>query len=345
MDNYNLIHCVKGKKYDSLNDLLGQLEEEKINDIYYYLFDKEVKMNKNLLIKKISKKLLNKEIIEGIIYNLINDEFNLLQKIIDNNGIINDNNFIISNCILLQCRGILYLVSENDEAYLIIPKEIVEIVSRIDLESLRNQVQKNTRLLDLASAMVNLYGVVNVQDYIDACFKYYNYDNIMEINIVSVLDPSRFNSIVVFDLEDNKYLSKAEYMEPGSYELLQSKIYDSEYQFLKTKDISISELLPYSDLYYFGSNEEIDKLRKYLNKQGLNNSDINDILSLIIQTIRTDYSSGIYFIKEILNDYGIELNIKKINELITLINNIYYSIPVWGSKGWTMKEILLSDFN
>lgn len=254
MDNYNLIHCIKGNVTDNLNDLLEQLDEEYLESIYYYLIKKEIKMNKKVLIKKISKQLLIKETIEKIISVLINDEYQVLLKIINNNGIIQDNEIILGNCVLLQNKGILYLINENEKAYLIVPKEIIEIIKNLDLDNMQNEIQKNTRLNDLAYSMVNLYGIVKVDDYIKACFKYYNYDNVMEINILSVLEQSRFNPIVIFDVNDINYLSKDEFMESGYYELLQSKIYESKNHFIDKKEISILELLKYKDLSYYESN-------------------------------------------------------------------------------------------
>ena len=107
-------------------------------------------------------------------FNLLEDEFNLLENIINNNGVLQNIDFILCNCELLKCLGILYLINDNNSVYLIIPNEILEIVKELDLDKIKNQVSKNTRLHDLALSMINLYGIVRVEEYIENCIKYYN---------------------------------------------------------------------------------------------------------------------------------------------------------------------------
>ena len=102
--------------------------------------------------------------------------------------------------------------------------------------------------------------------------------------------------------------------------------------------------MQYKELFFYETSKETDKLKDYLSNFSLSNEDIDSLVSVIVETIRIDYTSGIYFFKDILSDFNIELNEDNIDEFLLLVNNIYYSIPIWGSKGWTMKELLLSDF-
>ena len=337
------IYCTKGQVFNNLEEILNQENEQKLNEIYYYLYNKEIKTNKNTLIKKISKKLINSETIYNIINNLYNDEYNLLENIINNNGVLQDNNFKLCNCQLLICHGVLYLINDNNNVYLVIPKEIIEIINKLDLDKIKNQVFKNTRLSDLAYSMINLYGIVKLEDYIDYCIKYYNYEDIKEINFLSVVLSGRFNHPVIYEIDDTKLITKEEFLEFGHYELLESKFFQMDFNNFDKKDLTLSEILQYKDLSYYEKNKEANALYKFLKKYDIEDDDINFLIGVIVETTRIDYMSGILDFKDIFLDFNINIDENNFNELITLINNLYYSIPVWGSEGWTMKEILLFD--
>ena len=339
--DFILLNCVEGKVSNNINDLLNLMNEQKLGEIYFSLYSKELKTNKNNLIKKITKKILNKDFLFNTLFNLLEDEFNLLENIINNNGVLQNIDFILCNCELLKCLGILYLINDNNSVYLIIPNEILEIVKELDLDKIKNQVSKNTRLHDLALSMINLYGIVRVEEYIENCIKYYNYEDINEINLKAVFQPYRFNPVTIYDFDDINIMTKEEFLDFGRIEMIESKYYDLDF-LPEKKEIELFELLKYKELYYHDDNNEIKKLEEYFKKYKLNKDEITLIIDNIVEIIRIDYGSSMMYLKDALSEFNIKLNKKNFNELITLINNVFYNIPVWGSEGYTTKELLLN---
>lgn len=73
----------------------------------------------------------------------------------------------------------------------------------------------------------------------------------------------------------------------------------------------------------------------------VDSEDAQDITEAIVQLLRSDYSTSMYYINEVFNDFDIDLDKNNIDEILYYISKIANNIPLWGNKGWSNKEILL----
>lgn len=340
----NLQFCNEGNISNNLNVLLEQSHKEELERMYFYLTKKNIRTNKKQLIKKVYKLLTNKDTIYKIILNLLNNEYEQLIKIIDNSGIIQDDYVKVGCLELLKNFGIVYIINQDNQIYVVVPDEIINIIKSINLEECRNQIQKNTRLVDLVYAMINLYGAIRFDEYIDCCLDYFHYESPEEINILSVFNGGRMNPPTLFDVDGITYVTKEEFLDYDFYSLIESKIYHADLYEIRRKDIDLADLLKYSDFYYFEPSDETEKLKKYLVRHGLDESSSNLLIATIIQTIRIDYTTSVIYISDIFDDFEFVIDDNNMDEILGLINSIWNSIPVWGTCGWTNKEILLSTY-
>lgn len=333
--------CLESEITKDLYKLIELYDEDVLNHIYYCITDKEIKLNKKQGIKKVLK-LLDKDNIYTAINHLINDEFKILEDIMDNNGIIEvDDDIIIADYFLLRNKGISYFIKNHNKYYVIIPDEILEIINKFDLEKLKNQIQKNTRLFDLAKSMINLYGVCTFESYIYNCYDYLKYEDPKEINVFSVVDNGRFNPIVVYNLDGVECMVFDADLD-FDYSYLSDRLGSINMFEVAIKDIPLSELLNYKKFTYYEDTKEVKKFKKYFLDQDYEEDVINDLTEEIVNLIRKNYQEAMLLLDEVFDDHDVEIDEDNIDYILVLINNIYNNIPIWGSNGWTIKELILN---
>ena len=337
-----LEHWFKESKLtNNLNNLIELYNDVDLSNIHYCITDKEAKLSKKQGIKKVLK-LLDKDNIYTAINNLINDEFKILENILDNNGIIEvDDNIVIGKYLLLRNRGIYYFIKDNDKYYVIIPDQILQIIKKFDLEELRNQIQKNTRLYDLAISMINLYGVCTFENYVLNCMDYLKYEDAREINILSIVDNGRFNPIIVYNLDGVECMTFDSDLD-FDYSFLSDKLNNLNLFEIAIKDVPLQEVLKYKDPFYHEDIKEIKEFKKYFLDKGYNEDNINELTEELVNLIRKNYQEAILFLEETFRDHDIDLKEENIDDILMLISKIYNNIPIWGNNGWTNKELILN---
>ena len=236
-----------------------------------------------------------------------------------------------------------YTFNYEDKLHIIIPNEIMEVIKNIDINTYHEKSIENSKLVDLAYAMLNLYGVVPLEEYLTSCYKYYNYKNDTEINLDSLFIPERFISIKAIQNENNIYIVKDDCLDDCdeyiNYKVI-TRMEDDLFEF-DFKEITLEELLNNKELHYYKETDEVIEFKEYLRDNNLDEENIDLLIGSIILSFRRDYNEGILILNETFEEEGIELNKDNIEEIMTYVNKIIDNIPTWGNKGWTNKEIIL----
>ncbi len=329
----------------NLKPILELYDKDYLIDFYYSITKKQLNSNKQNLITKLYKLLTNENIIKNFISTLIDEEYNEVIRIMTNKGSIQDNYIEYKLYSCLKNFGLVHTFNYNSNLYIVIPDEIMTILNNIGIDKLTTKIEENTKTVKLAYSMVNLYGVVPLDLYLDCYGKFYRKPN-SEKDFECVFFPERINPIRLFDTNENLYFTREEFLDEAYDDAMTKKItckYEDclfNYDF---KEINLEDLLNYYDNYYYEETKAVKEFKNYLKKKKLSNDTINSIVSNIIQSFRIDYDNGIFFLNEMLEDDNYEINNSNIDEILPYINNIVNNIPMWGNKGWTNKEIILKE--
>ena len=341
VESVELKYALKGGIKNNLKDILKLYSKIELEEMYDNVIDDNNKFSKTKLIDKIYDKLTDKSVISKFVNNLINCEYEELLKIYNSNGVMKNNNIVYISYALLKSYGVVHTFNENNELYVVIPNEIMDILKGLDIRKLSKKIDCNTKLYDLADSMVNLYGVVPMHEYLANCGKYYGYNEIDNFDCVFI--PDRPGKVALINTEYDYYIVKEEYLYDYDKSIIFkiiSKMEDDLYD-IETKDISLDELLKYRDLFYYKSNSATKEFIKYLIKKGLNEEEANSVVEGIINTYKFDYNEGIEFFIDNFDEVNLEVNEENIDEILVYVNKIIDNIPMYGNKGWSNKELIL----
>lgn len=327
-----------------LKEILNLYSKDCLSDFYSSMTNDIAKGTKSVLIEKLCDYLLDEKLINRIFNSLSTKEYNFLINIVDNNGVIQNDYIDYHDYIFVNYFGIVYNFNYNNKLYTVIPNEILDIIKNIDTSKYSNTALENDKIIDLANAMCNLYGAAPINLFIEACKKYYN---ISKVNLDCILFAERNNSIRCINYEDKHYIVKDEFTDEYNINNILKVIEDMEdilcnFDF---KEIQYNNIIKHKSLYYYEENSATVAFADYLKKQGLDKEEINDLISVIIESFKINYNGAISSLNEILSEFKFVLNEDNYSEFMTYLGNVVDNIPLWGNKGWTNKEIILEKFN
>lgn len=339
----NLDNAIKSDVETNLMTLLEKYDKDYLYELYYVISGKESKLNKKQLIIKVFDLLTNRDCIYCILNNMFDNEYDILCKIIDNNGTIQDDYVEPNDLAYLRYTGLVYLINNNDNIYEIIPNEIMSVLKTIELKELKKIVNDNRFLHVLLNSMLNFYGVVTIDDYLKRCNEFY--EDVSFDSIRFLLVRPGFNPPTIYtSSRDIDYLVKSEYLEFNEIYLIDRIVDNIEVNHIPIKEIEIAELLKYDDNCYYKQNKDTDSFKKYLKKIKVKDDNIDLTIGIIIQTLREDYLSLINIVNDIFEDEEYRLSKKDIPVILDFINKILNNLEIWGNNGWTNEEIILKEY-
>lgn len=337
---------VSKRPSSNLNDILNLYSVEYLMDFYETITEDTFVGNKKKLVNTLYATLTSKDYINRIFNSLSLKEFNILMNIVENDGCIQDDYVSYLDYSFISNFGVVYKFNYKNRLYIIIPDEIINVINELNVSEFDGIVSENSKIITLAYAMCNLYGVVPIELFIEACEKYYN---IVDINFDCILYAKRGNSInFIFDNnEDGIYLVKEEYLEDNNLNNVY-KIIDNYNDILcrfDFKEIEIEDLIKYEDIFYYKKNASSERMANFLRGYGYTEDIIEDIIASIVQTFKNDWITGFSILNDILLDYDLVITADNYDEFMFCFNNLINEIPMWGSKGWTSKELILKNVN
>lgn len=334
---------VNNEPIRKLKSILKLCDKSYLEELYFNITDFESDDKKKVLIDALYSKLSNKAVIQKFLDSLIKDEYDVLIKIIENNGCIQDDYIEFNFYHYLKAFGIVYTFNYQDKFYLVIPDEIMNELKDIDICSYSTNIDNNTNLFKLAYSMVNLYGAVPLNLLRDYYIKHYS---VFNPNLNCLLSNAKPRKMKTIETEKNIYFVKDDdlgdlneiTLTNKTLLMLDDNIYDFDY-----KDIEIDNLLKYYNMFYYEDTDSVISFKKFLKGYNLNEGEIDSLVSGLINSFRRDYSEGMHLLNNIFLEFNIEVNNSNINEILLHLNNVVNDISSWGNKGWTNKEIALMN--
>ncbi len=291
---------------------------------------------KKELVKIIYEALTDKDKLTNLVERFIDKEFNLLKELMSNNGSIQDNNISMEAYHFLYVTGLVFLFRRKNKFYISMTNDVYNTIKKIDLNKIQKIVDENTKVYNLVRSMVELYGLLPYS-YLDYYYSLY-YGNGEELDVPNnaLLFCERADYIEIIHTEEDMYFVHKILLRKDLENVLDDIV--SRRKSIKRKPIKLKELLKYSNYDYYEETESKNNFKKYLKKKNIP----QDIIEAIIKIISDLYRLGNSFIGptiEMLQDYGVEVNKRNIQEISEYLINIYNNSRIWTNNGWTPKEM------
>lgn len=294
---------------------------------------------KKELVNIISSALINKDKLTDVIERFIDKEFDLLKKIMSNKGTIQDNNISVEVYHFLYMTGIVFLFRQENKFYISMTDDVYNVIKKIDLNKIQKIVDENTNAYNLVRSMVELYGVFSYS-FLDYYYSlYYGNGEELDAPTNSLFFCERADNIDIIHTKHNMYFVH-KILKHRDLETLLDDIV-SRQESIRRKPIKLEELLKYANYDYYEETESKNKFKSYLKKNNIP----SDIIEVIIKIISDMYRLGNSFIGpsiETIQDYGVEVTEKNVQEILGYLMEIYNNSRIWVNNGWTPIEMRIN---
>jgi len=189
-----------------------------------------------------------------------------------------------------------------------------------------------------ASAAVNLYGLLPIEDFQELITSYGYWKaprGQIDTELVSYLEELSEYEDIVFDLEDG-FLVHYELLSPEFEEVYNLCI--KRLSEVTRKSLPKEEFINYENDYYFVTSAHWAKLRRFLIGAApyFNEEEIEDVCVDLLLLIR---ASRIHNALSYIERAGIKLRAQQNIECYNLLLQIQESTRIWGNNGHTTDEL------
>lgn len=324
----------------NLKEQLNQLTVKDLRNICdLFNLNNMSNKKKDILIEEVYHTLTNDKMLSMVIPRMIDKEFILLKRIIKNKGTIKDNTICEEDYYYLYTLGIITIYKKDNNQHISIADYIYNVIKNINLDKFDTIIEENSNVYYLLKAMLELYGVVSLEDLEEIYNKYYNIND--KYNWDIPMNPfyftSRLDRIESIKLKDRIYYVN-KILTTEYFEDILSNIINSHNK-INRKDLSKQELLKYSDYSYYKETNSIKEFKHYLQDKVPTNK-IDNIIINIINIFKLSPGNIEVAIK-MLEVY----NLKEKDNLIIkeYLTNIYDETILWQNNGWTTNELTTKE--
>ncbi len=336
-EQLNLQNATNTPIVKDLKELLNALVVKDLKHIgELFLINRLSNKAKKELVNIIYNTLTNEDKLSEVIERFIDKEFNLLKALMNNKGTIQNNKISIEQYHFLYMLGIVFLFRRDNKFYISMPDDVYNVIKKMDLSKFEKIVEENTKVYNLARAMIELYGVVSYEEMDYYYSLYYGNGEKLDIPNNALYFCNRCDNIVQIHTNHNLYFVNS-ILDNEKFEPILDDIVSRQME-IKRKPIKIDDLLKYLDNNYYEDNDSKRKFKNYLRKNGVSDEQIEEI----ILNISKMYRLGNTFIGSafgMLEDYGIEVTEDNMQKILNYLTDIYNNTRIWNNNGWTPIEM------
>ena len=320
-----------------VRDLKGLLNCFTASDLRYALRmntdDKLNRVPKKELVIKLYDAITTEMGLRNIISKLLDNEFKLLKRIVVNDGVLQDNMVPMEDYHILYILGIVFLFRRGNKFYISMPTDVYEVMKDINMDDFIDEVNDNTKIYEMYLAMIRLYGVITIDDLVNA-YNFY-YGEVDRNKVTMLLSWHRIDRHMV--IIDNGRYYVTNILEDDEFGDVRDKIIERQKE-IPCKRLSLEELLKYSDFDYFDDNIVPDDFRKYLKKKNVSDKKVDSLLF----SICNHYKLGHEYVAttfEMLINNGIDIKEDELQMVLNYLISIYNNTRLWINHGWTPIEL------
>ncbi len=288
-------------------------------------------LNKDELSKRLVELMPKK--IEGVLNTFDKERYDLVKKIIMNNGYIKatDTDIDISKIYYLRSYGLIFSGLLNGEKTLAMPIELIEAFEDHDTLEYRKIVNRNTLWIELVTGMLFYYGYMNIEKVIEKIQEYTE----MECDI------SQFLLILHEAINYHGHIEKTQFGFKNILIIDENRIIEEQnlradipyYPFKKEELLNAAK----EDFVY--KTPQTAKFSQYIKSlYDINDEEMDEILRLVYFIINEDFT-----FKDIIEEMQTIFEIDTIEDLQIMgqmLMDINNNTRMWILKGFTPEEIL-----
>ncbi|QQY80055.1 SEC-C motif-containing protein [Keratinibaculum paraultunense] len=291
-------------------------------------------LNKDELSKRLVELMPKK--IEVILNTFDKERYNLLKKIIMNNGYIKvtDTDIDVSKIYYLRSYGLIFSGLLNGEKILAMPIELMEVFKAYDTLEYRKIVNRNTLWIELVTGMLFYYGYMNVETMIEKIQEYTETEcDILQfllilneaINYHGYIEKTQFGFKNILIIDENRIIEEQNLRANIPY-----------YPFKK------EELLDAAKEDFVYKTPQTAKFSQYIKSlYDIDDEEMDEILRLIYFIINKDFTFE-DIIEEMQSIFEID-TIKELQTMGQMLMDINNNTRMWILKGFTPEEV--SNYN
>ena len=337
VEKFNLENAANTPIVKDLRGLLDTLVVKDLKNIGdLFLINRLSNKRRNELIEIIYNVLTDENKLSEVVERFIDKEFDLLKKLMKNEGIIQDNYVSVENYHFLYMLGIVFIFRRNNKFYISITDDVYNVFKKIDLKKFDKIIDENTKVYNLLKSMVELYGVVSYGDLIDSYCYYYDKDDFMDVPTNALYFCERLDNISHIHTYNNSYFVSS-ILTHNKFEPILDDILNRQLE-IKRKPIKLNELLKYNNDYYYEETTSRKDFKQYLRKNKISEDIIETIMINMINMFKLG-NSFVEVVIPMLEDYGLEVTESNIQEIINHLMVIYNNTRIWANNGWTPIEM------
>lgn len=330
------------KREQNLSKILASLSVKELKDIATLLNQNNIRnQKKELLINQTYHCLTNEKILSSAIKRMIDKEFNILIKIIQNKGIISADILQEEEYYYLCSLGIVFPYQEDKKSYLFMTNDTYEVIKKFNLNKMETIIEENSNIYYLLKAMLELYGVISMSELEELYNEYYNIldEYPFEIPVNPFSFTSRTDRITSIQIENKIYFVNKILTTDYFEDILANIITNQEK--IRRKPISEQTLLKYSNYSYYKETNAIKKFKTYL-KDKINSPKIDNIIINTINIFKLGPGNLEVAIK-LLAEYNLDISEKERPKIIKYLTDIYENCILWQNNGWTTNELQIEQ--
>jgi SEC-C motif len=315
-------------KGNNLATLLQGLTVEQLNTIGSTLaIPNRSKLKKAELVELIKQDLPMYMLIH---INSFNEKhFTLIDKIIENKGIIPYSPIDIQLIDYLFDCGVIFPVLKNNERVLIMSKEIIRLLKEVN-ERLHEDIKFNTEVINTTYGLLHYYGVIPVMTWHNLMKNYFPNLKLHEIMSILRTDMECFARIDRYD-----YYMACSGMDREELTSLIAKQNRYDFDYFPINKFRAIQASPAD---YLERSPQVNRLYNFIIERfEIDPEDLLDSITEVVDLIKLGYPTSVY-LKAITEEFEFE-DMRDIQELASITMDIHNHTRMWELKGHTPNEV------
>ena len=229
--------------------------------------------------------------------------------------------------------GYVYIYNYEKHLYPVLPDEIKEMLPSVLTDKFKQIILFNQKLFTYIRALLNLYGVFDIQQLMEV-WNLYSNEKISNKNIERFFKNIKYYQ--KYDFTFYKGVLISTYFNDENEEEFEA-LFDAVFQ----RPYYIPTI---EDIEYFSKNEfdqrtiHFKKIQDFIGKKIAKSDNIyEDVVLEIINASVMDQEPNEIF--EIMDSYGINLNVKEIQEFLPILIDLSNNTRKWILRGYTPEEL------
>lgn len=319
----------------TLKDALGAMTKQELDDIRFNLkITGASSLKKAELVEKLVPEII--EFTHSWFPTIVDEQYLLFESLCEKGGLTKDAGVDDAKLEYLRCIGLLACGNLDGELAWYMPEEIQDEFKKIQGTAFKEMALLNTEMVRLASGMLFYYGVQNYDQLFTGVTRLMNTEIEFFDFLGIMINSSCWYANIASGQEGMFYYTV---LDTDSVENAQRELDNVDFaplSYARLLDAGCEGYVEKTDAY----RELLQLLMKKYGKDQTAAEDIVGEITIIFENGSHHEGAAIKEALEYLGDQGILSTEEQVEEAATIVIEYYNSLPLWGLKGYSPKELI-----